>query len=118
MEPSDAHSESASEARTTTPTNSLPHATISCPSALIGVALPSPSEAFTSSISQAEKHSGELLQCSLPRPIARNHFPLPGSRRTKHRHEGRQAQPLHSNVLKPKPTICHVWHTLGQARRR
>ena len=43
-----------------------------------------PDKAITSSTGQAVEHPDELLQCSLPGPSARNHFPLLGSRQGKH----------------------------------
>ena len=61
VEPGDANSEPANEAQTTTLTNSLPHATNSCPSAPFGAPLPSPGGAFTSPTSQVEKHSNEPI---------------------------------------------------------
>ena len=76
-----------------------------------------PSKENTSFTGEIEEHSGELLQCRLTGHTARSHFSLPGSRRNKHRHAGRRAQPLHSHVLKPQPTIRRVRHALGQARR-
>ena len=76
-----------------------------------------PDKAPTCSTSQAAEHPDELLQCSLPGPTARSHFPLLGSKRDKHCNAGRQTQPLHNHVLKPQPTICRIRHALGQARR-
>ena len=113
LEPSNSNFEPASEAQPTSPFQPLPQPPIPCPSPQVQPPLSHPGKADTSFTGQAAEHSGELLQCRLPGHTARNHFLLPRSRRNKHRHAGRRAQPLHSHVLKPQPTIRRVRHALG-----
>ena len=117
MEPGDVDSKSANAARTTTLAYSLPYATDSCLSALLGAPLPSLDRTFPSPTSKAAEQTSELLQCGLSRPTARSHFPIPRSQQNKLSTTGRQTQLIHNHVLKPKPTICRVRHALGQARR-
>ena len=118
MEPGVINPESVAAARTTIPTTTLPQASLPCSGASFGTSLPPLSKVITSPTSQIAECSSKLLQCGLLGPTTRSHFPLPGSKRSKHFHVGRRAQPLHCHFLKPHPTICHVWHALGQARRR
>ena len=117
LESNDTCAESPTEARSTT---SLPFHTQPpnpWPSPKDQPPLSHPDKAPTCSTSQAAEHPDELLQCSLPGPTARSHFLLLGSRRDKPCNAGRRTQPLHNHVLKPQPTIRHVRHALGQARR-
>ena len=117
MEPNDVNSELASKARPTSPFKPLSQPPFPCPSQQVWTPISNTDKAITSSIGQAAKHSDELFQRRLPGPSTHSHFPLPGSRRDKHRHARRRTQPIHSHVLKPQPTIRRVRHTLGQARR-
>ena len=61
--------------------------------------------------------SDELLERGLLGPTARSHFPVSGTRRSKHSSIGERGRAIHNNVLKVKLTICRVRHILGTARR-
>ena len=102
---------------TTNPTTTLPQALLPNSGATLRASLPPPSKTITSPISPTKECSTKLIQCGLLGPTARNHFPLPRLKRSKHCHAGRRAQSLHCHVLKPQPTICRVRHALGQARQ-
>ena len=81
----------------------------------LGAPLPSADRTFPSPTSKAAEKTSDLLQCGLSKPTARSHFPLPRSQQNKLSTTGRQTQLIHNHVLKPKPTICCVCHTLGKA---
>ena len=114
--------ESAVETRTTNttthPTITHPQASLPNSGATIGTSLPPPSKTITSPTNPTKERSTKLLQRGLLGPTARSHFPLLGSKRSKHCHAGGRTQSLHCHVLKPQPTICRVRHALGQAWRR
>ena len=117
MEPGVPIPKSAAATQTTSPTTTLPQASLPCSSAALEPSLPPPSKVITSPTSPTKECSSKLLQCGLLRPTACSHFLLPISKRSKHYHAGRRAQSLHCHVLKLQPTICRVRHALGQARR-
>ena len=101
VEPGVTNPKPAAAARTTIPPTTLPQDSPSCSGGSLGTSLPSPCKDITCPTNQAVEYSNKLLQCEVPGPSARSHFPLPGSKRNKHCHEGRQALPLHCHVLKP-----------------
>ena len=103
---------------TTNPTTTLPQALLPNSGAAIKTSLSPPNKTITSPTSPIKEHSTKLVQRGLLGPTSRSHFPLLGSKRSKHCHAGGQTQSLHCHVLKPQPTICCVRHVLGQARRR
>ena len=102
--------------RNTTTTNTPQQVPLQCPGSPSGALIPNLSEVIPSPTSPTTNHLDKLLQCRILGPTARNHFPLPGSKRDKHLHAGRRTLPLHHHVLKPQPAICRVRHALGQAR--
>ena len=118
VEPSVPILESAAATRTTSPTTTLPQASLPWSGATFGSSLPPPSKVITGPTSPTKERSSKLIQCGLLGPTARSHFPPPRSKQSKHCHARRRAQSLHCHVLKPQPTICRVRHALGQARRR
>ena len=72
--------ESAATTRTTSPTTTLPQASLTCSGVAFGPSLPPLSKVITSPTSPTEEGSNKLLQCGLLRPTACNHFPHPGSK--------------------------------------
>ena len=117
MESNDANAESPTKARPTSPLPPLSQPPVPCPGPQDQPPLSHSNKAITRFTGQAAEHPDELLQCSLPKPSARSHFPLLGSRRDKHCNARKRTQPLHNYVLKPQPTIFRIRHALGQAPR-
>ena len=117
VESSVANPEPATTGRNTTTTNNPQQVPLQCLGPASGAPIPNPDEVILSPTSPTTNHFDEFIQCRIPRPTARSHFPLPGSKQDKHLHAGRRTLPLHHHVLKPQPAIYRVRHALGQARR-
>ena len=117
VESSVVNPEPASTDRNTTSTTNPQQVPLQCPGPASGASIPNPGEVISSPTSPTTNHFDELLQCRIPGPTARSHFPLPGSKRDKHLHAGRRTLSLHHHVLKPQPAIYRVRHALGQARQ-
>ena len=117
LEPSDPNTGHSNVARTTSPNQSLsdasnPYTRASDSAPIQGTSWPLPS-----TTGQTTGCSDELFERGLIGPTARSHFPVPGTRRSKHSSTGERGRAIHNNVLKAKPTICRVRHILGTARR-
>ena len=65
---------------TTNPTTTPPQASLPNSGVTLGTSLPPSSKTITSPTSPTKERSTKLIQCRLPEPTARSHFPLPGSK--------------------------------------
>ena len=117
MEPDHPVTKSATPSRTTTTKQSSvvgqePHLGEAC-----STSIPSPDSIPCSTTSSTKECPGQLSQCGVSGTTARSHFSLSRFKQNKHCAKEVGAKAVHHHVLQPKPTIHHVRHALGKARR-